>query len=109
MLLVVGGSVALAATGPVSLLEAADLLGIAGFLPPSGDRRGAVTADPWVLRRALLALLVGVATALVILAICREAGQPDPARVRLRPAHPPRTSAGCRACAAPAPRVPATA
>lgn len=86
LLLVVVGPVALAATGPVSLLEAADLLGIAGFLaflPPSGDRHGAVTADPRALRRALLALRVGVATALVTLAFSEKLANPAMARATL--------------------------
>ncbi|MEV0563116.1 hypothetical protein [Dactylosporangium sp. NPDC050588] len=86
LLLVVVGPVALAATGPVSLLEAADLLGIAGFLaflPPSGDRHGAVTPDPKTLRRALLALRVGVATALVTLAFSEKLANPAMARATL--------------------------
>lgn len=86
LLLVVVGPVALAATGPVSLLEAADLLGIAGFLaflPPSGDRHGAVTPDPRTLRRALLALRVGVATALVTLAFSEKLANPAMARATL--------------------------
>ena len=86
LLLVVVGPVALAATGPVSLLEAADLLGIAGFLaflPPSGDRHGAVAPDPKTLRRALLALRVGVATALVTLAFSEKLANPAMARATL--------------------------
>jgi hypothetical protein len=83
LLLVAIGPVALAATGPVSLLEAADLLGIAAFLavePPGDARYGAVDPAPQTLRYALLCLRTGVAVALVALAFSEKLANPAMAR-----------------------------
>lgn len=83
LLLVAIGPVALAATGPVSLLEAADLLGVALFLavvPPGGDRHGAVDPSPQTLRYGLLALRTGVAVALIALAFSEKLANPAMAR-----------------------------
>lgn len=83
LLLVAIGPVALLVTGPVSLLETADLLGIAAFLallPPTTAPYGAATPDPEVLRRALLALRLGVGTALVALAFSEKLANPAMAR-----------------------------
>ncbi|HLL66159.1 MAG TPA: hypothetical protein VK453_10490 [Micromonosporaceae bacterium] len=83
LLLVAIGPVALAATGPVSLLEAADLVGIAGFLalvPPTNRPYGAADPDPRMLRYGLLALRAGVAVALVSLAFSEKLANPAMAR-----------------------------
>ncbi|HYN94790.1 MAG TPA: hypothetical protein VES42_13155 [Pilimelia sp.] len=84
--LVAVGPVALAAQGPVSLLEAADLLGIAGFLailPPTTRPYGATEPEPRRLRHALLALKTGVATALLTLAFSEKLANPAMARATL--------------------------
>jgi hypothetical protein len=91
VLLVAVGPFALLLTGPVGLLSAANLLGVAAFLavlPPSdGGRWGAVrtsTADDARRTRvALLALRVGVATALVTLAFAEKLANPSMARATL--------------------------
>jgi hypothetical protein len=91
LLLVAIGPVALAATGPVSLLEAADLLGVAAFLaviPPSDARYGAVDPDPGTLRHGLLALRIGVAVALIALAFSEKLANPAMARATV--AHYPK-------------------
>ena len=78
--LVVLGPVALLAAGPVALFESAALLGIAAFLvlvPPSDETFGRVAPDPRVLRAALLALRVGVATALATLAFSEKFTNPE--------------------------------
>ena len=74
------GPLALAAAGPVALLETAALLGIALFLavlPPSDATFGHVEADPERLRLALLLLRVGVAVALVTLAFSEKFTNPE--------------------------------
>ncbi len=80
------GPLALGATGPVSLLETADLLGVAAFLtvlPPSDQTFGAVSVDPEQTRLALLLLRVGVGVALVALAFSEKFANPDLARATL--------------------------
>lgn len=84
--LIVLGPVALAAQGPVSLLEAADLLGVAGFLailPPTTRPYGAADPTPEQLRGALFALKAGVATALLTLAFSEKLANPAMARATL--------------------------
>ena len=74
---------ALLAAGPVALFESAALFGIAAFLwilPPSDGSFGRVEPDPAVLRHALLALRIGVATSLVTLAFSEKFTNPDLAR-----------------------------
>jgi hypothetical protein len=91
VLLVAIGPIALAATGPVSLLEAADLLGIAAFLavvPPGDTRYGAVEESPPNLRYGLLALRTGVAVALIALAFSEKLANPAMARATV--AHYPK-------------------
>lgn len=78
--LVTLGPVALLAAGPVALFESAALLGIAAFLvilPPSDGAFGRVEPDPRALRAALLALRIGVATALVTLAFSEKFTNPE--------------------------------
>jgi hypothetical protein len=73
------GPVALAATGPVNLVESVDLLGVAGFLfilTPGRDSYGAVGPDPQALRRALFVLKLGVAVSLVTLAFSEKLANP---------------------------------
>jgi hypothetical protein len=85
--LVVLGPFALLVTGPVDLLSAGDVLGVAAFLavlPPSDGTFGAVQPDPAVLRRALLALRLGVGTALITLAFAEKLANPALARQTLR-------------------------
>lgn len=84
--LVVLGPVALLAAGPVALFESAALLGIAAFLvllPPSEQAMGRVEPDARTLRAALLALRIGVATALVTLAFSEKFTNPDLAAATL--------------------------
>jgi uncharacterized membrane protein YphA (DoxX/SURF4 family) len=74
------GPLALLAAGPVALFESAALFGIAAFLwilPPSDGTFGRVEPDPAVLRSALLALRVGVATSLVTLAFSEKFANPE--------------------------------
>jgi len=74
------GPLALLAAGPVALLESAALFGIAAFLcivPPSDRTFGHVKPDPAVLRTALLALRVGVATSLITLAFSEKFTNPE--------------------------------
>lgn len=83
----VGGPYALLVTGPVGLLSAADLLGVALFLailPPSDATFGRVDLDAATLRPALLALRAGVGTALVTLAFAEKLANPALARETLR-------------------------
>lgn len=71
---------ALLAAGPVALFESAVLFGIAAFLyilPPSDRTFGRVAPDRTVLRTALLALRVGVATSLVTLAFSEKFANPE--------------------------------
>lgn len=84
--LVTLGPVALLAAGPVALLESAALLGIAAFLvllPPSDGTFGHVEPDARTLRAALLALRLGVATALVTLAFSEKFTNPELAATTL--------------------------
>jgi uncharacterized membrane protein YphA (DoxX/SURF4 family) len=74
---------ALLAAGPVAIFESAALFGIAAFLwilPPSDGIFGRVEPDPAVLRHALLALRIGVATSLVTLAFSEKFTNPELAR-----------------------------
>lgn len=86
VLLVAVGPLALLLTGPVGLLSAADLLGIAVFLavlPPGDGRYGRVELDERRTRTAVLALRVGVGVALVTLAFAEKLANPDMARAIL--------------------------
>ena len=77
--LVALGPVALTLTGPVGLLSAADLLGIAGFLavlPPGEGRWGRVELDERRTRAAVGLLRVGVGTALITLAFAEKLANP---------------------------------
>ena len=85
--LIVIGPFALALTGFVDLLSAADLLGVAAFLlilPPSDETFGRVELNAETTRRALLALRLGVGTALITLAFAEKLANPDLARQTLR-------------------------
>jgi hypothetical protein len=85
--LAVLGPFALLLTGPVGLLSAVDLLGIAVFLavlPPSDGTFGRVEPDAATLRRALLGLRLGVGSALITLAFAEKLANPALARETLR-------------------------
>jgi hypothetical protein len=74
------GPLAFFAAGPVALFESAALFGIAAFLwilPPSDGTFGRVTPDTTVLRAALLALRVGIATSLLTLAFSEKFANPE--------------------------------
>lgn len=85
--LAVVGPAALLVTGPVGLLSAADLLGIAVFLivlPPADDTAaGAVTPTPDQLRLSLLAARLGAGVALITLAFAEKLANPALARQTL--------------------------
>ena len=84
--LIVIGPAALTLTGPVGLLSAADLLGVAGFLavlPPGDDRWGRVELDPRRTRMAVGLLRAGVGTALITLAFAEKLANPAMARATL--------------------------
>ncbi len=84
--LVILGPFALLVTGPVDLLSAADVLGVAAFLavlPPSDDKFGCVQLDPRTLTRALMVLRLGVGTALITLAFAEKLANPALARQTL--------------------------
>jgi hypothetical protein len=69
--------------GPVAMLEAVDLLGIALFLvvlPPSRDRYGAVDPAPETAALAIFALRVCAGLALVVLAFSEKFANPALAR-----------------------------
>ena len=73
------GPVLAAATGPMALLECANLAAVAAFLvvlPPSADRHGAVAYDARRTRAALLVLRLGVGVALVALAFTEKFTNP---------------------------------
>lgn len=73
------GPVLALATGPMALLECANLAAVAAFLlvlPPGADRHGAVAPDAARLRVALLVLRVGVGTALIALAFTEKLTNP---------------------------------
>jgi hypothetical protein len=77
------GPLAALLAGPVAMLEAIDLLGIALFLvvlPPGRDRLGAVERPPEVTALAIFALRVGAGLALVVLAFSEKFANPALAR-----------------------------
>jgi hypothetical protein len=81
--LAVIGPLALLLTGPVGLLSAMDLLGVAVFLafvPPSDATFGRVEPDPATLRRALFGLRLGAGGALITLAFAEKLANPALAR-----------------------------
>jgi hypothetical protein len=81
--LTVIGPLALLLTGPIGLLSAMDLLGVAVFLafvPPSDATFGRVEPDPATLRRALLGLRLGAGGALITLAFAEKLANPALAR-----------------------------
>ncbi|GAB1639782.1 hypothetical protein [Krasilnikovia sp. MM14-A1259] len=85
--LALGGPLALLVTGPVGLLSAMDLLGVAVFLafvPPSDAAFGRVEPSAEALRRALLALRLGAGGALITLAFAEKLANPALARETLR-------------------------
>lgn len=86
LILVAVGPAALLLTGPVGLLSAADLLGIAGFLavlPPGQERWGRVELDERRTRAAVGLLRAGVGVALITLAFAEKLANPDMARATL--------------------------
>lgn len=85
--LALAGPLALLVTGPVGLLSAMDLLGVAAFLafvPPSDATFGRVEPDAATLRRALLALRLGAGGALITLAFAEKLANPALARETVR-------------------------
>jgi hypothetical protein len=77
------GPLAALLAGPVAMLEAVDLLGIALFLvvlPPSRDRYGAVEPAPETAAVAIFALRVCAGLALVVLAFSEKFANPALAR-----------------------------
>lgn len=81
--LAVIGPLALLLTGPVGLLSALDLLGVAVFLafvPPSDAALGRVEPDAVTLRRALFGLRLGAGGALITLAFAEKLANPALAR-----------------------------
>jgi hypothetical protein len=81
------GPLALLLTGPVGLLSAMDLLGVAVFLafvPPSDATFGRVEPDAVTLRRALFGLRLGAGGALITLALAEKLANPALARETLR-------------------------
>jgi hypothetical protein len=73
------GPVLSVVSGPMALLECANLAAVAAFLvvlPPGADRHGAVTLDVVRTRQALLVLRVGVGVALVALAFTEKFTNP---------------------------------
>ncbi|GAA2340192.1 hypothetical protein [Dactylosporangium salmoneum] len=87
VLLALAGPLALLVTGPVGLLSAMDLLGVAVFLafvPPSDAAFGRVEPDAVTLRRGLLALRLGAGGALITLAFAEKLANPALARETLR-------------------------
>ncbi|GGQ73802.1 hypothetical protein [Couchioplanes azureus] len=87
VLLALAGPLALLVTGPVGLLSAMDLLGVAVFLafvPPSDATFGRVEPDAVTLGRGLLALRLGAGGALITLAFAEKLANPALARETLR-------------------------
>ncbi|GAA0805223.1 hypothetical protein [Spirilliplanes yamanashiensis] len=85
--LALAGPLALLLTGPVGLLSALDLLGVAVFLafvPPSDAAFGRVEPTADALRRALLGLRLGAGGALITLAFAEKLANPALARETLR-------------------------
>jgi len=81
------GPFALLVTGPVGLLSAMDLLGVAVFLafvPPTDAPFGRVEFAAATLRRGLLALRLGAGGALITLAFAEKFANPALARETLR-------------------------
>jgi hypothetical protein len=81
------GPLALLLTGPVGLLSALDLLGVAVFLafvPPSDATFGRVEPDEVSLRRALFGLRLDAGGALITLALAEKLANPALARETLR-------------------------
>jgi hypothetical protein len=81
------GPLALLLTGPVGLLSAMDLLGVAlflAFVPPSDGTFGRVEPDAVTLRRGLLALRLGTGGALITLAFAEKLANPALARETVR-------------------------
>jgi hypothetical protein len=77
------GPLAALLAGPVAMLEAVDLLGIALFLvvlPPGRDRYGAVDPPPATASLAIFALRVCAGLALVVLAFSEKFANPALAR-----------------------------
>lgn len=73
------GPVLGAVSGPMALLECANLAAVAAFLvvlPPGADRHGAVELDATRTRQALVLLRVGVGVALVALAFTEKFTNP---------------------------------
>ena len=92
------GPLAALLAGPVSMLEAIDLLGIALFLvvlPPSRDRHGAVEPSEDTAAVAIFALRVCAGLALVVLAFSEKFANPGLAREFI--ATPPSTCSTCSA------------
>jgi hypothetical protein len=91
ILLALFGPVALLITGPVGLLSAMDLLGVAVFLafvPPSDGTFGRVEPDAVTLRRGLLALRLGTGGVLITLAFAEKLANPALARGDRPPVSP---------------------
>lgn len=87
LLLALIGPLALLVTGPVGLLSAMDLLGVAiflAFVPPSDATFGRVEPSPDALRRGLLALRLGAGGALITLAFAEKLASPALARETVR-------------------------
>jgi len=87
ILLALIGPLALLVTGPVGLLSAMDLLGVAiflAFVPPSDTTFGRVEPSLDALRRGLLALRLGAGGALVTLAFAEKRANPALARETVR-------------------------
>ena len=73
-------------TGPMALLECANVAAVAAFLviaPAGADRNGATALSPTQLRAALLALRSGVGIALIALAFTEKFTNPTMARETL--------------------------
>ncbi|MFN2594384.1 MAG: hypothetical protein ABR579_05790 [Actinomycetota bacterium] len=79
ILVILLGPLALALAGPVAVLEAADLLGLALFiviLPGTPDGRVANRVDPMIVRRAMFALRICVGSSLMVLAFSEKLANP---------------------------------
>ncbi|MEA2486408.1 MAG: hypothetical protein QOF16_62 [Actinomycetota bacterium] len=79
ILVILLGPLALVLAGPVAVLEAADLLGLALFLlilPGNPDGRVANRVDPMIVRRAMFALRICVGSSLIVLAFSEKLANP---------------------------------